>query len=348
MRFVKIKNKKRVAVSLGICIYFVILYILCLIERADPNGSIVSIEDALWYSVVTLTTVGYGDLYPVTPWGKVLSLVLIFGSIGIVGVFISEISRKIKEIMEKRKTGQFGTDYSNHFVIFGWNEFAKQVAEQIVHAKLNVAFVIDNKEDLERINTLELAKNTFSLVADYQNITAFDNVNIKQANAIFVNFEDDTKTLIFVINFKKHFPDKKIIALCTNLDLKDTLLNAGVSQVLVPNEMCSCMIASHLFEPHVAEYATDLISTSKLHGDNDIQQYLVNATNPYAQKTYLEAFVSSKKELNVILIGLVVEGILIKDPAHDYIIKEGDYLVLISVGETKELEEAFAVRQGGE
>ena len=76
-------------------LYFSSVIAIGYIESNNPNGNIKDIGDAFWFAIVTLTTVGYGDLYPVTVLGKIISLVLISGSIGILGIIISEITNKI-------------------------------------------------------------------------------------------------------------------------------------------------------------------------------------------------------------------------------------------------------------
>lgn len=62
--------------------YFALLILLALAESGHPNASIQSFSDALWYSIVTLSTVGYGDLYPVTAVGKLIGLLFVLLSVG--------------------------------------------------------------------------------------------------------------------------------------------------------------------------------------------------------------------------------------------------------------------------
>lgn len=68
--------------------YLAILGMLVLAERSAPDASIQSFSDALWYSLVTISTVGYGDLYPVTPLGRILGVVFILLSLGLLAFLI--------------------------------------------------------------------------------------------------------------------------------------------------------------------------------------------------------------------------------------------------------------------
>ncbi|MFN2261460.1 MAG: potassium channel family protein [Psychroflexus sp.] len=64
-------------------------------------GNIKTAEDAMWWSYVTITTVGYGDYYPVTNIGKVISSILILNGIAIFGAIVSYITGKVNSIKEK-------------------------------------------------------------------------------------------------------------------------------------------------------------------------------------------------------------------------------------------------------
>ncbi len=339
--------KKKAGLTLGLITYLCLIYLISVLESRSPDANIKSVTDALWYAIVTLTTVGYGDFYPVTPWGKVTGLFVILGSLGVIGYFIGEISSRINIYMEKKKTGFFGTDFEDHYMIIGWSDFGRKVADQIFPAGHKIAFITNSKNDLELIKDLYPHDQCFGMFADYNNMQAYGKVNIEKTKAVFVNFMEDTETLVFVLNLKKEYPNLNIIVNCSNPDLKETLISTGITHVVSRSEVASRMVASYLFEPHVAEYTEDLISTSIEHEDQDIQQFKVTGQNPYKGMSYIDAFVQMKKEINVILIGLVINEKVIKNPTDDQIIEPGQYIIVISVGSNKgQLEKIFDVKEG--
>lgn len=73
-------------------VYFLLLWLLVEAESASTEASIQSLPDALWYSLVTLSTVGYGDLFPVTPWGKVLGFLFVLMSTGLLALLIGSVA----------------------------------------------------------------------------------------------------------------------------------------------------------------------------------------------------------------------------------------------------------------
>ena len=181
----------------GLVVYLLAIFIISFVEKGAEGSNINSFTDALWYAIVTLTTVGYGDFFPVTTVGRMVGLLLIIGSIGVLGFVISEITVRFNNYMEKKKNGFWGTDFESHYLIIGWNEFSKQVAMQIFNTGHKVAFVINDKNHLELIKDLFPDDNCFCLFAEFTNMEAYEKVNISKCKGVFVNFEEDTDTLVF-------------------------------------------------------------------------------------------------------------------------------------------------------
>jgi voltage-gated potassium channel len=72
-----------------------------LVEPGNPNANIKNLDDAFWWAVSTVSTVGYGDVYPVTSEGRIIATLTMFAGIGILGTFISTIGARL--ISEKLK-----------------------------------------------------------------------------------------------------------------------------------------------------------------------------------------------------------------------------------------------------
>jgi len=334
-------------ITTGVIIYLLTIFLISIFERGEENANITSFSDALWYSIVTLTTVGYGDYFPVSPIGKILGLFLIIGSVGILGYIVGDITTRISQHMEKKKSGFWGTNFTNHYIIIGWCEFGKQVAQQILNAGHKVTFIVNSKNDLELINDVFPEKNSFCMFADYNNMDAYAKANITQSKGVFLNFQEDTEMLVFVLSLKKYYPETDVIVVVNNSSLKETFKNAGVQYVIARDEVTSRLAASYIFEPHVASLTEDLISTSVQESDLDIQQYKMLRENSLIGKKYLDTFMTIKQQFNAVVIGMVIDGKVSKNPENDYKIKEHDYLILISNHNCKKkIEKEFGIKEG--
>ncbi len=346
------KKRKFTILTTIIVSYVVLLIVLVLFESGSTESPIRNFFDALWFSIVTLTTVGYGDMYPHTPGGKLISTVFILGSFSIFGFLIGQISNYMAERLEERKLGFQGTNFTNHAVIIGWNNIGYEVLEQLIGVGKKAAIVTNRRDDIDLIRESYSNQQVFTLLADYNKMEMLEKVNIKESAVVYVNFDDDTEKLVHILNIKKFYSDLKFIVTLDNSNLKNTFLSAGVTYTISKNEISSKLLASYIFEPDVARYSEDILSYAESDDDYDIKEYKVTAENPYAGMTYHDAFYKLKKESNVILIGLSKvkgkERKLIKNPADDITIEANDFLIMImNGGASMHIEAIFKTEEGG-
>ena len=333
-------------------VYSLLVWTLVTVEQDSSQSNLTNYSNAIWYSLATLTTVGYGDLFPGTIYGRMIGYVLMLTSIFIFGLLIGQLTTLMTTIRENKKLGFSGTNFSNHAVIIGWNEFGWHVVDQLVGVGRKVAVVTNKKDDVELIKEKYNHKNVFVLFSDYNNYEFLKKSNIENATITFINMDDDTEKLVYVLNLKKVFPETDFVVTLENGDLKNTFLSAGVSNTISTKEISSKLLASYMFEPDVATYSESILSYAKSDSDYDIKQLLITPNNPYNGKAYQEVFFDLKKRYNSVLIGITKRDKyghkkLIKNPLGDLKVGVGDYLIIILNGKAyKLLKKMFGVEEG--
>ncbi len=336
---------------IGLAVYSLLLILIVAAESTSSKANIHSIPDAIWYSLVTLTTVGYGDHYPVTLFGKVIGFLFLIGSLGVLGFLIGEINKQVLDRRERKRMGLDGTRFAGHVIIIGWDDFARSITRQLLGAERQVAIITDDRDDVDLIYSAFPDRPVFVLFSELNNTNQFHNVNIDSSYMVFLNGGNDTDKLIAILNLKKVYGKVKILVTLDNPDLKDTFQSAGVTYALSKNEIASKLIASYIFEPDVATLSNDLMSSTETAGQYDIQQYEVLPQNPFAGRTFGEAFNTIRYEFKSMLLAVVkIEGdkrTIIKLPPDDLKIEVGNFLIVITDGEgEKVLEEQFHTKEG--
>lgn len=341
-----------VAIALGfILVYVMLLSILIHIEEGDPKANIKSFDDALWFSIVTLTTVGYGDLHPVTDNGRLFGSVFLIFSLAFYGVLIGQITNIMNTVKENKKMGMHGTNFTNHIVMIGWSEFGKAVVDQLIAAGKNVAIVTKEKDNLDIIHEYYPSRNVFTLFSDYNNFDLLQKINIEESSMVFVNLKDDTEKLVYVLNLKKLHNELHYVVTLDNGNLKSTFQSAGVTYAISKHEIASKLLASYIFEPDVALYSEEILAYPETDEHYDIKQFMVLENNPYQGQYYEKVFFDLKKTFNAVLIGIVKieDGVrtLHKNPEDPLTISVGDYLIMIiNKKSVKKLNKFFAVEEG--
>ncbi|MEQ8425489.1 MAG: potassium channel family protein, partial [Cyclobacteriaceae bacterium] len=286
-------------------VYVLLVYWMLELEEADPASKIRTLEDGLWYAIATLTTVGYGDMIPVTSGGRLLGFVFLLSSLGIYGFIIGQIANIMSTLKENRAMGLNGTTFEGHVVIIGWNEFSQSVIGHLIAAKKKVAIITKDRNDIDIIREYYDSDQAYTLYSDYNNFDLMEKSNIRKASIVFINLGDDTEKLVYVINIKKHFSDLNYVVTLDNGNLKSTFHHAGVTYAISKNEISSKLLASYIYEPDVALFSEEIIAYAHHDDEYDMKQVLVKEGNPLAGMFYDKAFFDLKKESNVVLIGLV-------------------------------------------
>lgn len=341
-----------VAIALAfILVYVMLLSILIHIEEGHPKANIKSFDDALWFSIVTLTTVGYGDLHPVTDNGRLFGSVFLIFSLAFYGVLIGQITNIMNTVKENKKMGMHGTNFTNHIVMIGWSEFGKAVVDQLIAAGKNVAIVTKEKDNLDIIHEYYPSRNVFTLFSDYNNFDLLQKINIEESSMVFVNLKDDTEKLVYVLNLKKLHNKLHYVVTLDNGNLKSTFQSAGVTYAISKHEIASKLLASYIFEPDVALYSEEILAYPETDEHYDIKQFMVLENNPYQGQYYEKVFFDLKKTFNAVLIGIVKieNGVrtLHKNPEDTLTISVGDYLIMIiNKKSVKKLNKFFAVEEG--
>ncbi len=339
-------------IPITLAIYFLLLYQLLQFEKISDEATIRNLYDAIWWSVVTITTVGFGDTYPVTDAGRIIGFVFLLVSLSFYALLIGRITTLISTIVENRKMGFYGMKFKGHSVILGWGPFGKMVTDQLVAAGKQVAIVTKEKNNIDVIRESFPQSDVFTLYSDISNIDVLEKVNISESSIVFINLDDDTEKLVFMLNIRKRYNKLRFIVTIDNPDLKETFLSAGVTYAISKTALASKLIASYIFEPDVASYNEEIISYAESDSSYDMKEFLVLKDNPYMGQYYTKVFYDIKKECNAILVGIVKKGennerLLLKNPEGSVTINEGDYLIMLSNQQTeKQIVRLFGTVEG--
>ncbi|MEP7218031.1 MAG: ion channel, partial [Bacteroidota bacterium] len=213
-----------IKIAAGLMIgYFIIAFVIYMVESGAENSLIGSYPQALWYTLVTMSTVGYGDLYPVSTAGKIVASGLILASVGLIGFVVGKFGEFAVENNRRRFLGMSGTTFSGHYIVVGWNDLSRTVIKEMIVAGFKVAVLTQEEKDIAEMRSVfSDPKNFFVSFGLYQEDEAFHRLNIGEAAGAVLLTGDDTTTLVTVLHLKQLNSGLKITAYISNSQLKKT------------------------------------------------------------------------------------------------------------------------------
>ncbi len=185
--------------------YMVLLVVSSiLIAAVEPEGSaLAQLDQALWWSIVTSTTVGYGDLYPATSAGKIIAVILpMFMGIGLGAAFITHVASYLIERRDQKMHGEKPYTGTGHILLVGHTPETEYLAEQIRGDETyrNQDMVI--LADLAR-HPMPEQKNFFFIKGRPDTVQALNRANTSQADRIIIHTGNDELSLFALINALK-------------------------------------------------------------------------------------------------------------------------------------------------
>ena len=263
-------------------------------ERDENYSGPDDFGDSFWYSIVTLSTVGYGDRYPVTTQGKVASFFLIVFTFTFLGAMIGSITDAFNEARKRELLGMDGTDFTGHVVICGWTNIGKVTLDELMATEQRTVVITDDEDEITKIRDSGDKKYLYTVFGDYKNPKGLKRANIDEAKTIVIATDDDTESLIISLTVKDINPDARMIVSINNDELKNTLYSAGVTYVSSPTEMAGRMVASAAFEPEVARFVEDITTSTSGY---DVQQFVISSTS-FAKGMSVAKFQKKMQEMN--------------------------------------------------
>ena len=300
-------------------------------ESTPENG--MTFGDALWWAVVTSTTVGYGDYFPLTTGGRVVSFLLMLSGIGLMGFIISEVITVMIEGRMKKDMGLLDINCRNHTVIIHWNDKAKLIIEEILELHPNERIVVvDNVERLEF-----KSKNVEYVHGDPTSDLTLERACIGNARQAIVlgnqrEFNEgavDAISALICNTIDKMNPHIYLVAEAHREENRNHFERANANDVIVSSSVSSRMLVRSTISRHVSYTMKELMTNSF---GNEVYEMIV--PEHLIGQDFREISSYFIDSLNAILLGYVDTKDSVKiNPNRSHIAEEGYKLLYIAYDE---------------
>lgn len=308
-------------------------------EHLRDDSNIYSFWDGIWWAVVTMATVGYGDKYPVSAGGRFVGLILMCSGVGLMSLFTATIASLFVEKKMKEGKGLETIKEKDHIVICGWNHNTEEVLQGLTTYGVTkgINIVLINELSVDEVDALKLRYAKYSikcLRGNYVHEDVLIRANISKAKFALImadtsgahaNDRLDERTTLAALAIKSLAPSVKTIAELLDSENKPHLKRANVDEIIVRGEHIGSMLASAINFPGIPRMFSSLISL----GEGN-KLWRVEIPKQFVGHTFSELFRYYREKHQAILIGFLQEkksvklaDLLSDNPSEiDYFIKE--------------------------
>jgi len=276
-----------------------------IISIVEP-GAFKNIGNSLWWAIVTMTTVGYGDMAPVTLPGRLLAILIMLTGIILVALVTGTISSifTTKRIMEGKGLEKISKE--NHIIICGWNPNILGLIHGFLNSSNNTDIVLINDEPQDKIDSIMsgIPKSNVQFVrGDYSIDSILNKADTTRAKYVLIlndsSNNQDEKVILTTLTIKKLSPGIRVVAQINDKNKIPFLRRANVDAVLSSDDYNLYMSLSHILDPGSAQAISSLMSE---HSNNSLKSKEI--PEKFIGKTFSELHKYYFDEYGMICLGL--------------------------------------------
>ena len=256
--------------------------------------------DALYMTVITITTVGFGEVQPLDPQAKIFTIFLILTSVIIVGYALTIITEfiisknDISELKQKKMQKKIDA-LSNHVVICGFGRNGKQAAKKLLTHKRSFVVVESNKEIIDKHQNEDI----LFVLGNANEDEVLQLAGIERAECLISALPNDSDNVFVVLSARQMNNTARIISRASNESSNSKLKLAGANNVILPDKIGGDHMASLVVVPDLLEFIDNLsiVGSSSINIEEIAVEKLYNTSNI---KTIQDLDLRKKTGCNVI------------------------------------------------
>ncbi len=285
--------------------------------------------DAFYMTVLTISTVGYGEVHPLSATGKFLSILIILLGVGSVGFAVGTASRlmlenRIRAVLGRRFMKSI-QKLRNHYIICGFGRMGRIICEELTEKGIPLVVLENDEEVLEEIERLGYAYMKADATSDEELVAA----GIERAAGLVSVVTDDAQNVFIVLTARGLNPKLRIVARSAAEESIKKLVRAGANKVISPYFLGGQRIAQAIMRPTVLDFLENIIQNKEM--DLVLDEIRITPRSKLVGTTLATS--GLRKDYNIIILAIKsVTGSMDFNPPYNTEIKSGDTLVILGRG----------------
>lgn len=262
-----------------------------------------SVGDALYMTAITLTAVGFEEVWPLSHAGRMFTMALLLGGLTWMGLWFANLTSFFVELdlggaLRRRRTMKQIASMKDHVIVCGCGRTGRQVAQELASMGSDTVIL---ERDPKRIELLhEFLPDALAVEADATHDQVLLEAGLTRAKGLVACLGTDTDNLFVCLSARDLAATVKIVARAYEEETMDKLFRAGADHVVSPNVSSAIRMASVLLRPSAVSFLDIATRSSDL--ALRIEQAVIGQRSPVAGQTLMEARIPQRTGLIVIAL----------------------------------------------
>ena len=286
-----------------------------------------SLGESLYMVIITLSTVGFSEVRPLSPSGRVLTGALILTGVAAFGYVAATLSRLIVEgemrrVLGRRRMERELARLDGHHIVCGYGRVGQEVCEILRSEGVAVA-VVDSDAEV----TNHAADNGLpAITGDATDEDVLRRAGLERAAGLLLTLSDDADNVYVTLIARDLRPDASVIARSVTAQGERRLYAAGADRVVSPERLGAWRLAQSVVRPTVYEFTEIVAARENL--ELQLEEQLVDDRSRLVGRTLAETDI--RKSFSLIVVAVLDSGRkMLYNPSPDHQISEGSTLILL-------------------
>jgi voltage-gated potassium channel len=289
--------------------------------------------EAFYMTVITISTVGFSEIKPLSDIGRGITIVIIGMGISLLTYTLGQVARifvegELRKVLGRRKLEKQISELKDHYIICGYGRIGTIIVKELRAANIPLV-VID--QDPVSIEALE-SEGILCLNMDATSDEALQTAGLATARGLVTAVSSDADNVFIALSAKGMRPDIFILARASDVKNESKLLRAGASRVVCPYQMGGRRMAEILHKPTVVDFLDQTMMHTEL--GLQMEEAVVAEGSPITGKTLVSS--NLRQDFGVIIVAIKrITGEMVFNPGPGETFNAGD--VIVAIGKKAEL-----------
>jgi voltage-gated potassium channel len=286
-----------------------------------------SLLESLYMTIITLSSVGFMEVHPLSNSGRIFTMVLILCGSGVLIYGISVITAFVVEgeftdVIRRKKMDKKIESYKGHYIVCGAHQTGRYVIDELIKTKKD--FIVIEK-DREKVGHL-MNEDVLCLEGDATHDAILQKAGIQRAKGVITALPSDAENIFVVITAKRLNPSLRVVSKAVEEESEQKIRMVGADSVVMPNYIGGLRMVSDMIRPSVVNFL-DIMLRSK---DRTIrvEEIDIPEGSPFAGKNLEDAGLLDIEEVTIVALKDIKKDSYIFNPSRQTVLTE-DHLIIV-------------------